>query len=119
MIPMKAKILAPTESIPYMIKVSGPLYRGHGYLKFPPNQRYPFDRVLLHVQNNVASIIHAPYHSGKATFLAEIAYELEARGVEICKLWGDAIAQDINKTGNQDELYAHISARLTQRLRAL
>jgi hypothetical protein len=67
------------------------------------------------VQNNAASIIHAPYHSGKATFLAEIAYELEARGVEICKLWGDAIAQDINKTGNQDELYAHISARLLRK----
>ncbi|KAN0069441.1 hypothetical protein V8E54_012456 [Elaphomyces granulatus] len=31
------------------------------------------------------------------------------------QLWGDAIAQDINKTGNQDELYAHISARLLRK----
>jgi AAA domain len=67
---------------------------------------------LLDAQNNTASIIHGPYHAGKTTLLAEIVYELEACGVKTCWLWGDAIALDINKAGNQDELYAYISARL-------
>ncbi|KAL1963751.1 hypothetical protein VTN77DRAFT_7817 [Rasamsonia byssochlamydoides] len=106
--------LAPMHRKAHYLKVSGPFIPGDGYVKYPPDQRYPFDVMINHLQRKTPVILHGPYHSGKSSILWQIEWELLSQGIEMFWLWGDGIAPSLKRRPEESLFYEHVSWRLVK-----